>query len=71
MTDEAIAGYAVAVGQMEVAARTHWDAIAASDDAAEYTAVMGVVRQAGALRKSLEQLIVTRATKAPRAAASR
>jgi len=71
VTDAEIARQTVLVASLEKTARAHWDAIARTDDGIEYQAAMGVVRQAGALRRSLEQWIVARATKAQRAAASR
>jgi hypothetical protein len=71
MTNDDVAHATVMVSQLEARARAYWDALASADDATEYQAVMGVVRQAGSLRQSLEQLIVMRATRAPRAAASR
>lgn len=71
MTDAELAAFTVQAQQLEAAARAHWDTLAHGRDGEEYQAVMGVVRQAGGLRKSLEQLIVIRATKAQRAAAAR
>lgn len=71
MTDEQLAAACVEAGAIEVAARAAWDAIAQAEDASEYQAAMGVVRQAGALRRALEVWIVARATKAPRAAVTR
>jgi hypothetical protein len=71
VTDADLAGYVVRVAEIEVETRAHWDAIASGTDAEEYRAAMGAVRQAGALRRALEQLIVVRATRAQRAATSR
>jgi hypothetical protein len=71
VTDDDLAAFTVLAQRLETTARAHWDTLADGRDGEEYQAVMGVVRQAGGLRKSLEQLIVTRATKAQRAAAVR
>lgn len=70
MTDEAIAAATVAVQALERDARAYWDTLSLAHGE-EHVAMQGVVRQAGALRRSLEHLIVTRATTAPRAAARR
>lgn len=53
----------VRVQVLERDARVHWDALSDGSDGLEYQAAMGVVRQAGALRKALEQWIVTRAVR--------
>lgn len=71
MTNTQIAAGLVLVEQMERDARAEWDAMAKSDNGVEYLAAMGVTRQAGALKKALEQLIVSRATAAHRAATTR
>lgn len=71
MTDDALAAAAVSVGTLEREARAAWDALADGHDGHEYQAAMGVVRQAGALRRALETWIVSRATKAQRAAVTR
>lgn len=71
MTDDELAAFTVLAQQVETCARAHWDALADGRDGEEYQAAMAVVRQAGGFRKSLESLIVVRATKAQRAAAAR
>lgn len=71
MTDDDLAAFAVQAQQMEATARAYWDTLADGRDGVEYQAVMAVVRAAGPLRRSLESLIVIRATRAQRAAASR
>lgn len=64
MKDTAVAAALVRVQVLERDARAYWDTLSDGQRGDEYQAVMGVVRQAGALRRSLEQLIVTRATQA-------
>lgn len=66
MTDADIAVATVTVQELERTARAHWDALSDGENGLEYQAAMGVVRQAGSLRKSLENWIVTRATTASR-----
>lgn len=63
MTDKALASAAVEVQALEVTARAAWDALAAQADGVEQQAAMTATRQAGALRRALEQWIVVRATK--------
>lgn len=67
MTDAALAAATVAVTQIEVDARSHMEASAA--DAVERDAAIGVMRQAGALRRAQENWIVTRAIRAQQDAA--
>ena len=71
MTDSELAETHLAMGALETAARKQWDALAGGEDAVEYEAAMAVCRQAGSLRRSVENLIVARATKAQRAAVTR
>ncbi len=71
MTDEELAAHTIAARAIESAARMHWDALARAADASEYQVVMTVVRQAGSLRRALEDVIVARAMKAQRAAVTR
>lgn len=67
ITDTGAAAALVRVQVLEREARAHWDALSHGQAGEEYIAVQAVVRQAGALRKALEQLIVTRATTAAQA----
>ena len=64
MTDEALAARTVAVNAIELAARA--SLAASGDDLVERDAAQAVLRQAVALRRVLEQWIVTRATRAQR-----
>jgi hypothetical protein len=66
VTDTGAAAALVRVQVIERDARAAWDALSDGTNGQEYVAVQAVVRQAGALRKALEQLIVTRATAAAR-----
>lgn len=61
MTDWALARMLSTVREMETSARDAWDAMDGSDTQ-EYQAAMGMVRQAGALRRSIETWILMRAT---------
>lgn len=62
MTDAALAAATVAVTQIEVDARAHMEA--SGTDAVERDAAIGVMRQAGALRRAQENWIVRRAIRA-------
>jgi hypothetical protein len=61
MTDVFLALSLSAAKEIEATARTSWDAMT-GEDAQEYQAAMGMVRQAGALRRSIETWILQRAT---------
>lgn len=61
MTDADLAVSLTTVREIETTARASWDAMT-GDDAQEYQAAMGMVRQAGALRRSIETWILMRAT---------
>lgn len=61
MTDAALATALKTTQEIETSARASWDAMDGSD-AQEYQAAMGMVRQAGALRRSIETWILMRAT---------
>jgi hypothetical protein len=66
MTDAALAAATVAVTGIEVEARAYVETAAA--DTREHEVAVATMRQAGALRRSLENWIVTRALQAQRAA---
>lgn len=61
MTDVYLALSLASAQEIEATARASWDAMT-GDDAQEYQAAMGMVRQAGALRRSIETWILQRAT---------
>jgi hypothetical protein len=72
MTETDLAAAHVDAERIETAAKAAWDASAPhTDNGPEYMAAMSVTRQAGSLKRALEQWIVTRATAAHRAAATR
>jgi len=64
MTDQELATRTVEVNQVELAARAQL--AASSGDPVERDCAHATLRQAVALRRVLEQWIVTRATRAPR-----
>ncbi len=66
MTDASLAVMLTVVREMETSARASWDAMT-GDDVPEYQAAMATVRQAGALRRSLEQWILGRVVRQQKA----
>jgi hypothetical protein len=65
MTDAALAAATVAVTHVEVEARAYADTHKA--DSRQHHVAIATMRQAGALRRSLENWIVTRALEAQQA----
>lgn len=66
MTDAALAAATVAATHVEVEARAYVETHAA--DTRQHDVAVATMRQAGALRRSLENWIVTRALQAQQAA---